>query len=142
MTPDALAALHARCFPDRPWRAQEFSDLINARGVIWITAAGEDAFVFARYVPPEAEILTIAVAPEARRQGKAQSLLTSLMDALPSVGVTELFLEVAADNMAALALYRGSGFDEVGRRRGYYRRTDAPSVDALTLQCDLTQRQA
>ena len=43
-----------------------------------------------------------------------------------------LFLEVAADNAAALALYRTAGMAETGRRADYYRRPGG-AVDALVL---------
>ena len=48
-----------------------------------------------------------------------------------------LFLEVAEDNAAALALYKGMGFQEIGRRKKYYHRPDGPAVDALNLALDL-----
>ena len=44
------------------------------------------------------------------------------------------FLEVAADNAAAQALYARAGFAESGRRRGYYRRPDGSGLDALVMQ--------
>ncbi|MGY3438208.1 MULTISPECIES: ribosomal protein S18-alanine N-acetyltransferase [unclassified Marinovum] len=134
MTPEALAALHARCFPARPWSATEFQDLMQARGMIWRVSPNQDGFVFAQTVPPEAEILTIAVAPEARRTGVARALMADLLAALPTAKVSNLFLEVADDNAAARALYHAIGFETAGRRRGYYPRVDAPAADALILR--------
>ena len=52
---------------------------------------------------------------------------------LAAVDVAAVHLEVAVDNGAALALYRRSGFEQVGRRRGYYDRGGV-SVDALVLR--------
>lgn len=134
MTPEALAALHARCFPQRPWSVAEFEALLQARGVIWRSSACGAGFVLAQAVPPEAEILTIAVAPEARGKGLARALMGDLMEALPQAGVDALFLEVAEDNSAARALYAATGFAEAGRRRGYYPRATGPAVDALILR--------
>jgi ribosomal-protein-alanine N-acetyltransferase len=48
-----------------------------------------------------------------------------------------VFLEVAASNTAAQALYRGFGFTEAGRRTGYYRRGDGVE-DALVMRQDLS----
>ncbi|MFP4275098.1 MAG: GNAT family N-acetyltransferase, partial [Paracoccaceae bacterium] len=48
------------------------------------------------------------------------------------------FLEVAADNRAALALYRAAGWAEAARRAGYYTRAGALPEDALLLCRDLT----
>ncbi|MDP3371055.1 MAG: ribosomal-protein-alanine acetyltransferase, partial [Brevundimonas sp.] len=53
-------------------------------------------------------------------------------------GATRLFLEVAEDNMAALALYAGAGFVEAGRRPGYYARPHGRPRDALVLALNLT----
>ncbi len=48
-----------------------------------------------------------------------------------------LYLEVAADNVAALMLYQRLGFEEIGRRRGYYERVGRPSEDAVNLSLAL-----
>lgn len=137
MTPEAMAALHALCFPDRPWSAAEFAQLTQARGMICHTSPGHDGFILAQCVAPEAEILTIATAPEARRKGIARGLVEGLFTALPAVDVSELFLEVAEDNAAARALYAATGFAEAGRRRGYYPRHGRAAADALILRRSL-----
>jgi ribosomal-protein-alanine N-acetyltransferase len=48
-----------------------------------------------------------------------------------------LFLEVGADNAAALALYRAMGFRQVGHRCAYYRRVDRPAADAIVMRLGL-----
>jgi ribosomal-protein-alanine N-acetyltransferase len=50
-----------------------------------------------------------------------------------------LFLEVATDNVTAQSLYCTLGFDEVGRREGYYVRSDGSRVSAFTMRCDLAR---
>ncbi|WP_048858098.1 GNAT family N-acetyltransferase, partial [Acidiphilium multivorum] len=67
-----------------------------------------------------AEILTIGVAPPARRCGLARALLTVALAAARARGAETVFLEVEADNAAAIALYRAAGFIAAGRRRDYY----------------------
>ena len=52
-------------------------------------------------------------------------------------GAETLFLEVAVDNTAAIALYRAAGFASAGTRKGYYDRGAAGRVDALVLRLDL-----
>ena len=82
----------------------------------------------------EAEVLTLAVRPHARRHGRGRALVQAAADLLAHAGAAELRLEVAADNAAALALYAACGFEPTGRRRGYYARgAGAPAMDALTL---------
>ena len=134
MTPEEMAALHARAFPDSPWSAAEFARLTQARGMVWMVNRDKTGLAFVQYVPPEAELLTLAVDPAARRRGVATDLLRDLFSVLPSVKVDTLFLEVAEDNAAACALYLGESFDLVGRRAGYYARAGTPAVDALIMR--------
>src|SRR5262249_13192140 len=82
-----------------------------------------------------AEILTLGVLPRFRRRGVGRSLLAAVTDRLARAGGARLLLEVAADNVAAQALYRDAGFLEVGRRPGYYQRASGQAVDALLLAC-------
>ncbi|MEM8576936.1 MAG: GNAT family N-acetyltransferase [Pseudomonadota bacterium] len=127
MTPAALAALHARAF-NTGWTAQAFTDLLDSPTTHLFTAP--NAFLLARIIAPEAEVLTLAVAQEARRQGRARALVAQLSAA---EGVEEIFLEVAEDNAAARALYAACGFAEVGRRRAYYARAGG-AVDAVLMR--------
>ena len=129
----ALALLERRCFAD-PWIDEAFRSLLKqpeAFGVV-AEAEGEIAgYGLGRAVAGSGEILNLAVAPERRRQGLAEAMLVSLLEALGQREVTEVFLEVRASNAAALALYRQHRFEPVGRRPDYYRR---PREDALILR--------
>ena len=87
-----------------------------------------------RVAADEAEVLTLAVAPSARRQGIATALLERRRRRVRARGGSAMFLEVAIGNAAALALYRREGFAEVGRRRRYY----ADSSDALVLRMNFS----
>ncbi len=73
----------------------------------------------------EAALQNLAVLPDYRRRGIAQTLLDGLFDAAKEKGCESMFLEVADDNFAAQALYRKNGFRQVGVRRGFYRGRDA-----------------
>lgn len=132
MTPKALSDLHARCFTvPRPWTAAEFVTLLAMDATI--LAEDPHGFAVARVILDEAELLTIAVDPDHRRSGLGRHLLERVEDAAARRGAANIFLEVAADNAAAIALYHGAGYAESGRRRGYYRLSDQPAVDALVL---------
>lgn len=133
--PASLAALHAEAF-DAPWDAAAFRDLLAQSGVHAL--AETDGFILIRVVADEAEILTLAVRPFARRQGIAARLTRQAAAVALSQGATRLFLEVAEDNVPARALYAALGFEPAGRRRGYYARPDGPAVDALMLMLNLT----
>ena len=136
MTPDDLARIHRAAFTsDRPWRAREFADLLQSPHVALSDAA--HGFALTRTVAGESELLTVAVDPAFQRRGIARQLLDSWLTAAKE-NAARAFLEVAADNHAAIALYHQLGFAEISRRRGYYARADAAPADALIMACDLT----
>ena len=132
--PSALAALHAEAFA-APWSAAEFADLLGQSGVFAVVE--DDGFILMRVVLDEAEILTLAVRPAARRRGLGGRLVGQGAVAVARAGASCLFLEVAEDNAAARALYDRAGFRSVGRRRAYYAGADGQRIDALVLARDL-----
>ena len=134
MTPEALAALHALAFDDtpRPWAAAEFASLLAQPSTL--LAPRLDGFALGRVAGPEAELLTLAVHPGARRHGLATLLVGDLERLATTAGSAECLLEVAATNQPARALYHRLGYIAVGRRPGYYRRASGPPVDALLLR--------
>lgn len=129
-----LAAVHAEAF-DSPWTAPAFDDLLKQSGMILEVKA--DGFVLIQVASDQAEILTLAVRPAARRKGVATALVETAARRAALVGAGRLFLEVAEDNLAARALYARLGFESVGRRPGYYARASGPTVDALLLARNL-----
>lgn len=124
MTPEGMAALHAGSFagPAR-WSAQSFSALLEDPQVFRV--ARPSAFLLARVVLEEVELLTLLVDPGARGRGIGRALLTAFDAEAGSRGAREAFLEVAADNSPARALYDRTGWTQVGQRPGYYDGTDA-----------------
>lgn len=137
MTADALARLHARAFSaTRAWSVQEFADLLNHPGTY--VEGDNDSFILVRTVADEAEVLTIATDPDLRRQGRARTALAKGEETAQEMGATVMFLEVAEDNAAALALYVASGYQKVGRRPGYYLPKDGAPIAALVLRKALT----
>lgn len=129
---DRLAAIHGRCFTiPRPWSAAEIDGILATSGAFLLAEA--DGFLIGRALAGEAELLTLAVAPEMRRKGLATRLLAAFLDRAAREGASRAFLEVAADNAPARALYARAGFAESGCRRGYYRHPDGRATDALIL---------
>jgi ribosomal-protein-alanine N-acetyltransferase len=123
-----LAALHAAAF-DRPWSAGEIAALMATPGVFALTIDLQ-GFILCRSIAGEAEILTVAVDPAARRGGVGRALVEAAAGLAAQDGAESLFLEVAHDNTAALALYASAGFERVGLRRGYY----ASGADAVVMR--------
>ena len=125
MTTQDMATLHAQCFQaaPRPWSAQEFAAYVkDANALVHCIEGG---FGVARVIADEAELLTLAVDPARRRQGIGDALVQCLCVGAKAAGAQDMFLEVAADNAAACALYSKYGFAQVGRRPAYYAGTDA-----------------
>jgi [ribosomal protein S18]-alanine N-acetyltransferase len=137
VTPAEMAALHWLCFTTpRPWSALEFTAMLDSDHTFVLTAP--HAFLIGRAVAGEAELLTLAVSPDARRQGTARHLVTQFLTRSRIQNATDAFLEVAADNAPAIALYGATGFVQTGKRRAYY----ANAVDALIMTQRLTPRPA
>ena len=132
-----LAALHASAF-DHPWDAAALAALLAAPGVFALADDTAQGFILIRVVADEAEILTLAVSPGARRRGLGRDLVEAAATEAARRGAESLFLEVAADNDAAIALYRRTDFQPAGRRKGYYAKAGAGAVDALVLKRPLS----
>lgn len=127
--PVVMAAVHKVSFADS-WDEKAFADLLALPTSVAVI--NDSGFVLASCVADEAEILTIAVLPNCRNQGKGRALLNQLSEELSSRGVCRLFLEVRVDNHSALVLYNHFGFKEVGCRKGYYK-----GIDALVMEKNL-----
>lgn len=118
----AMAAIHAMSF-DKGWDALEMSAHCQ-KDICLGLGDPLSAFIICSLAADQAEILTIVTHPEERQKGLAAKTLSGVIDVLRLKGASELFLEVAEDNIAAQALYRRAGFEPIGRRPGYYRRSE------------------
>ena len=135
---EALARVHATAFDD-PWDADVMGGFLRSPEVVGLIAETPPAaFGLFRRIVDEAEILTLAVAPEHRRRGLGARLVEQAAEWARRDGARALFLEVARDNDTALALYRTTHFSEVGVRRAYYSRATG-AMDALVLRRDLNR---
>jgi [ribosomal protein S18]-alanine N-acetyltransferase len=128
----ALVRIHGASFAE-PWDEPALAALMERAGAITLVA-GEPvlaSFLLAQVAADECEILTLATAPAARRVGLARALIRAAAALAQTRGARMLYLEAAADNDAAAALYRGLGFETRGRRRAYYSRQDKDAADAV-----------
>jgi len=138
---ETLADLHAAAFA-QAWSALDFERLLAERDTLadglFLDGAGEPCgFVLSRRVVDEAEILTVAIAPESRGRGFSRPLLLHHLGELGRRGVRRVHLEVEEGNGPALRLYRALGFTEVGRRAAYYAGRDGARTAALTMTAAL-----
>ncbi len=125
----ALSAIHAMAAPGDWWGPDAFALQLGLPGAFGLIDP-DGAFILARVVADEAEVLMLATAPACRREGRGAGLLHAARCQAAAAGATTLVLEVSVGNAAALALYAAAGLVPVGRRARYYNNGD----DALILR--------
>lgn len=135
---DRIVLIEALAFERASWGGKSVREglstaLVNAFVVCRTVGELPDGFALWRSMGDEAEILSIAVAPDRRRGGMGRALLDEILISAASEGMRSLYLEVDAGNTAARALYDHAGFQRVGLRKKYYRN----GADALVLRKDL-----
>jgi ribosomal-protein-alanine N-acetyltransferase len=136
--PVVLGAIHAAAFPAaEAWSVTMFAAQLGLPGVFaLLDEAG--GMILVRVAADESEILTLAVAPQARRRGLGRALVQAALDAATQAGAATMFLEVSDRNEAALTLYEAAGFRATGRRRRYY----VDGTDAVTMAATLPSSRA
>ena len=128
-----IAELEKRCFSD-PWSANSIASELDNKLAFWLVATeGETVagYIGSQTVMDETDMMNVAVHPDFRRKGIAETLVSGLVENLQKMGSHCLTLEVRASNAPAIALYEKLGFSEIGRRKNYYRN---PREDALILR--------
>ena len=122
-----------------PWTRGNFTDALNSGYLCYVDQGEGELVGFAILMPgvDEAELLNIGVAACHQRKGLGRQLLEAMLDTAEQRRLFRVFLEVRASNAAAIAMYRSTGFAEVGVRRGYY---GHGSEDALVMACDSPAR--
>ncbi len=126
----AVEALEALCF-SMPWSKNALMAELEQPLSLWLVAMEGDqvaGYVGSQLVPPESDMMNLAVLPVFRRQGVARQLVSTLLAELKRQGITSLTLEVRASNVPAIKLYEALGFCLIGKRPNYYK---APKEDAM-----------
>ena len=135
-----LTSLERTLFPDYPWSQAQFKEEIAGIGISreFLLALKEGSvigyagiMVVAAGVP--ADLLTIAVLPDFRGQGIAQSMLADLESWAKAKGATEVILEVDTKNDSAIRLYEFAGYEKISTRANYY----GLGVDALVMRKEI-----
>ena len=132
------AAIHAVSF-ETGWDAAAISAYITPKAAAFgAFEAGKMAgFILMGALTDQTDIITLAVSPSARGRGIAKQLVRAAEAEAAARGAEIIFLEVAEDNAAAIALYKGAGYRAIGKRKNYYRR-EGGRVSALTMRKDLS----
>jgi ribosomal-protein-alanine N-acetyltransferase len=128
-----VAELEKLCFSD-PWSEKSVASELENKLAYWLVAVEDDrvaGYVGSQTVCGETDMMNIAVHPDFRRRGIAESLVNALVEDLQKQESHSLTLEVRASNEAAQKLYEKLGFMQVGLRKNYYRN---PKEDAYILR--------
>jgi len=127
-----------------PWTRGNFADALNGGYICRVDETengGIRGYAILMQAVDEAELLTIGVAAAQQCKGLGRAMLSGMLNAARDKNMQRVFLEVRPSNVAAIALYRSAGFNEIGVRRGYYQNTNG-SEDAITMACELMAREA
>ena len=128
-----VAQLEKLCFAD-PWSEKSIATELDSPWSYWVVAVADGqvvGYVGSQSSYEQADIMNVAVHPDWRRRGIAESLIDCLMKELRTRNCMALMLEVRASNAPAITLYEKLGFHQVGLRKNYYRN---PKEDALILR--------
>jgi len=120
---DAILQIEEECYP-LPWSFQQFvQELENPVATLLVGEIESRIVGYICYwlVAGEMEILNLATSAKFRRKGIAAELMTQAFNRCPADKLFSAWLEVRAANQSAIALYRRSGFNQSGVRKGYYR---------------------
>jgi len=130
---EAVHAIEAAVFEVDPWSAEQFWGELAQLTRSYVVAEDHGTIVGyagAYLLPPDADVLTIAVSGSAQGRGVGRLLLEELIAIAVSHECSQLLLEVRSDNVSALGMYEHFGFESISKRRDYY----ASGVDALIMR--------
>lgn len=120
-----------------PWsETLFFNEIYKQRSIPKVAVIGDRiaGYICANQVADEGHILNLAVHPDFRGRGIANTLVENILEELKENACRFLYLEVRASNNAARELYEGFGFSVVGTRKEYY---GEPKEDAVIMMLRL-----
>ena len=130
---EQIEAIEQQCF-SCPWTLEQLRSQLSDDRHVFLAAVAENGavlgYVGMMFVLDEGYISNVAVAPDFRRQGVADALISALTARAEELSLAFVTLEVRAGNEPAKALYAKHGFVPVGRRKNYY---DLPKEDAILM---------
>lgn len=135
---DSVMHIMSAAFPSRygeAWTRSQCAGILPMTGVKLVLAIGNGddpiGFSLFRTVAGDSELLLLAVVPGAQGKGIGRDLLSHFIEDAKKNGAERIHLEVR-DGNPAVRVYERAGFEQVNRRRNYYRGTDGVQFDALT----------
>ncbi len=138
---DAIWAIESAVFAGDAWSRDMMREELAAEHRQYLVLVDADGRVRGYggllAIGAEGDIQTIALAPEARGAGYGRRLMDALLDAAALQLVSDVFLEVRADNPVAQSLYGALGFVEIAVREKYYQ---PDGVDAIVMKLSMKER--
>ena len=130
---EQIEKIEQQCF-SCPWTRDQLRSQLSDDRHVFLAAVDAGGtvlgYVGMMFVLDEGYISNVAVAPDFRRQGVADTLISALMTRAEELSLAFVTLEVRAGNEPAKSLYAKHGFVPVGRRKNYY---DLPKEDAILM---------
>ncbi|MFZ9917271.1 MAG: ribosomal protein S18-alanine N-acetyltransferase [Methylophilaceae bacterium] len=120
------------------WSLKNFQESLTAKDYFKVMRFNDEtvAFIIAKVMNHECEILNLGVEISMRKKKLASKLLNNLIDFSKVLNIKQIFLEVRVSNTAAVNLYDKFKFNEIGYRPNYYI-TENGREDALIMGVDL-----
>ena len=139
---ELVSALHKSVFEEQGeegWTKDEFKSLLtNPVYECYLYHIDDEPFGLSLIsnICGEMEIITVGIIPTKRHQGLGRSIIDALLTHATASDISNIHIEVRADNVAALQLYITSGFTDIGRRADYYTLQDKSKIDAILMTYD------
>jgi [ribosomal protein S18]-alanine N-acetyltransferase len=137
---EQVAAIHAKGF-FRGWPREDIASYLGDPDTPTLVACDSKrhiaGFAMLRLLGDDVELMTIAIDPRYRGKGLGRALMNACFEDLMMTPSRRMILEVAADNPAAIKLYKSLGFTQISERKGYYARPDGQPATALVMARDL-----
>jgi ribosomal-protein-alanine N-acetyltransferase len=134
-----VLALEQRVYP-HPWSMANFVDSLNSHYQAWVLRERDGTllgYFLLMAIVDEAHLLNVAVAAERQGQGLGHLLLNQAVACARGLGMESVLLEVRPSNTRALHIYERYGFQQIGRRKGYYPAAGQQREDAIVMRFDL-----
>jgi ribosomal-protein-alanine N-acetyltransferase len=134
-----VLAVEDRVYP-YPWSRANFLDSLASGYQAWVLrdqAMRLLGYFLVMQVVDEAHLLNVAVAEEWQGQGLGRFLLNQSVACARGQGMESMLLEVRPSNVRALGIYERYGFEQIGRRKGYYPAADQQREDAIVMRYTL-----
>lgn len=136
---DEVLALELRVYP-HPWTLGNFVDSLKSNYPARVLRDSDGTLLGYFVVMPvvdEGHLLNVAVDGALQGQGLGRHLLAQSCDCARELGMESMLLEVRPTNQRALDLYQRHGFEQIGRRKGYYPASNGQREDAIVMRFSL-----